>query len=338
MTAPESVRILAVLVVVLIAVALPRAASADESIETVPESRTLVLQPGANFVGWIGAPIAVADVFAAVPKALLIYTWDADSRLYRYAIRGVGGTLPRLDPGMAVTIRVIGNEPVEWAQPVTPVTGMTTLRDGVNWVAWSGREDWPLDEVARGIGKSLVRLEFGDFVYEPGSADADMAKAQNGFPPVGRGDGLHVTVNRDVRWLQPTGIVPKIVWVGLIGQELREEITADIRRVLDYFADELAVETDFAKTTILVWHGVEAALEYQKSGQEPQFYHGEPAVLRARLTAYGGTGGGTEWGLYVAACWWSPRARSKTSSPLPNSWLTSGSTIYSSNLRDVIGM
>ena len=306
MTAPESVRILAVLVVVLIAVALPRAASADESIEPVPESRTLVLQPGDNFVGWIGAPIAVADVFAAVPKALLIYTWDADSRLYRYAIRGVGGTLPRLDPGMAVTIRVVGDAPVEWAQPVTPVTGMTTLHNGVNWVAWSGREDWPLDEVARGIGKSLVRLEFGEFVYEPGSPDADMAKAQNESPLVARGDGLRVTVNRDVRWLQPTGILPNVVWVGKLGQKLRDEISADIRRVLDYFADELAVETDFAKTTILVWHGVEAALEYQKSGQEPQFYHGEPAALRARLTAYGGTGGGTEWGLYVAACWWSP--------------------------------
>ena len=274
--------------------------------ETVPAIRTVALQPGDNFVGWIGAPIAVGDVFAAVPKALLIYRWDANSRLYRYAIRGVGGTLPRLDPGMAVTIRVVGNEPVEWAQPVTPVTGMVTLHDGVNWVAWSGREDWPLDEVARGIGKALVRLELGDFVYESGSADADMADPQIPFPLIARGDGLRVTVNRDVRWLQPTGILPNVVWVGQLGQRLRDEISADIRRVLDYFADELAVETDFADTTILVWHGIEAALEYQKSGQEPRIRHDEPAVLRAHLTGYGGTGGGTPWGLYVAACWWSP--------------------------------
>ena len=306
MTAPGSARVLAVLLVALIAVALPRLAFADESIETAPATRTVTLQPGDNFIGWVGAPIAAADLFAAVPKAVLIYTWDADRRLYRYAIRNVGGTLPRLDPGMAAHIRVVGAEPVEWEQPVTPVTGMATLHTGVNWVAWSGRDDWPLDRVARGIGMSLVRLAFGEFVYEPGSADADPAKAQIEFPLVRRGDALRVTVNRDVRWLQPTGITPQIVWVGELRQELREEISADIRRVLDYFADELSVETDFADTTILVWHGLEAALEHQKSGQEPRLLHGEPAALRARLTSYGGTGGGTEWGLFVAACWWSP--------------------------------
>ena len=263
-----------------------------------------VLQPGDNYIGWVGEAIAVDDIFAAIPEAALIYTWDADSRVWLHAIRGVGGPLEKLEPGVAVTIRVFGDASVEWSRTLTPATGLVGLSTGVNWATWMGRDGWPLAEVARGIGRSLVSIEVDGVVY---TAPIDAFDPE--LPAVRRGDALKVTVTRDSRWLQPTGIMPKLVWVGEIGQELKDEIAADIRHVLDYFAESLAVETDFADTAILIWKGVDAAVAYLMSGQEPRFHHRDPEALRAWLTDYGGTGGGTNWGAYVATCWWQPSCR-----------------------------
>ncbi len=259
-------------------------------------TETIELQPGNNFIGWVAEPIAVADIFKQIPEAKLIYSWSADSRSWRYAISEVGGNLDRVDPGMAVNIRVDGDRSVEWDRPLTPAKGGITLYAGVNWVTWNGRDEWPLVQVARGIGKSLVSLEVGGQIYEPDT--------ESTIPPIRRGDALRVTVNRDLRWLQPTGMMPKTVWVGDIPESLRDDINTDIRHVLDFFAEQFAVETDFSDTTILVWNGVDAAVEYAESGAEPQFGY-SPHTLRVRLTS-GRTAQTNPWGFFFSACGWPP--------------------------------
>ncbi len=188
----------AIVVAILIATTVAQAADAD--------TETIELEPGDNFIGWVAEPIAVADIFEAIPAASLIYRWHADTRHWQYAIREVGGNLGVLVPGMAATIRIEGNQSVEWERPLTLASGMVTLHSGVNWVAWNGRDEWPLDDVARGIGKSLVSIEVGGQIYEPDT--------ESTIPPIRRGDALRVTVNRDLRWLQPTGMMPNVVFVG----------------------------------------------------------------------------------------------------------------------------
>lgn len=124
--------------------------------------QSLSLHRGDNFVGWVAEPTAVADPFEQVPEAVLIYRWDADSLTYRHAINARGRALRNLrtiEPGMAVMIRTGGTESVQWERSLIPAKGMVTLYSGENWVAWNCHDEWPLEQVAHGIGTSLESIE-----------------------------------------------------------------------------------------------------------------------------------------------------------------------------------
>ena len=325
----------AIVVAILIATTVAQAADAD--------TETIELEPGDNFIGWVAEPIAVADIFEQIPDAKLIYTWSGDSRSWPYAISEVGGNLETLDPGMAAMIRISGSDPVEWERPLTPAKGMVTLYSGVNWVAWSGRDEWPLDDVARGIGKSLVSIEVRGQIYEPDTESTIL--------PIRRGDALRVTVNRDLRWLQPTGMMPNVVFVGDISQSLENSMSADIRDLVDYFADTHAVETDFSNTTILIWHTAEDAVAYQDSDPEYPFHLGGEG-LRIYLEE-DASGGGTAWGMHLKSNWWDANPRQSifkthvthewfhylqiqftdfwATAGLPPEWILEGSAVWSGN-------
>ena len=299
---PPTLRRLHLLTVVLVISAVAVATSIATSVAQAADSdtETIELEPGDNFVGWVAEPIALADIFEAIPQAALIYRWDADSRTYQYAIREIGGNLETLQPGMAAKIRIDGRTSVKWERPLTPAKGSMTLYSGTNWVAWNGRDEWPLDQVARGIGKSLVSIEVRGQIYEPDT--------ESTIPPIRRGDALRVTVNRDLRWLQPTGMMPNVVLVGDISRSLKDKIGADILRVVNLFADEFAVETDFSDTTILIYNSVDDAVAHAESGATPRF-NSPPEQLRVSLTNHH-LAAATPWGFYMHACGWRTRCPS----------------------------
>ena len=286
------------LIAVLAAVELYGAlADSEEGGANLVISKALALHPGDNYVGWVAEATSVEELLAAIPGAVVIYRWDAEEWLWRFAIRDVGGNLRTLEPGMAVTIRVAADRPVKWQRPLTPAKGMVTLYSGINWVAWNGREEWPLDQVVRGIGKSLASIELDGVVY---AAPIDPSDAK--LPVVRRGDALKVAVNRDLRWLQPTGIMSSVEWVGDIPQALKDSMTADIRDVVDHLAEIHGVEPYFSKTTVLIWHTVEDAVAYQDSSPPYPFpVSGE--ALRLHLGQFS-NGGGTAWGAFVPTSWW----------------------------------
>ena len=289
------------IIVVAAELHVTRAESHEDGAESSP-TETLRLQPGNNFVGWVAEQIAVAHIFDAIPAASLIYRWDADTRHWQYAIREVGGNLGILEPGMAAMIRIEGQQSVEWERPLTPARGSVTLYSGVNWVAWNGRDGWPLEQVARGIGKSLVSLEVRGIAYQPDSDVSETIGPLDGDTAIRRGDALRVTVNRDLRWLQPTGMMPKIVWKGEISESVREEIITDVKRTVDFFAEEFAIEPDFSETTLLLFGSIDAAVEHAESGAEPRPIYA-PDHLRSTLV----TGWQAEkqpWGFWAWVCGW----------------------------------
>ena len=270
---------------------------ANSGEEAAPETITATLEPGDNLIGWVSEPIGIDELFAAIPEATLIYTWSAEERRYRYASREEGGTLETLEPGMTAVIRIIGDKPVEWQRPLTPAKGIVTLYRGVNWVTWVGRDDWPLDQVARGIGTSLVSIRVGDVTYP-----APLGDSLGELPVLRRGDPLEVTVSRDLRWLQPTGMMPKIFWAGEPSQSLQEEVHGDIRAILDFLAEEFAIESDFSETTILLFGSIDAAVEHAESGAEPRFLY-SPEHLRSTLET-GWEAEAQPWGFFMWACGW----------------------------------
>lgn len=171
-----------------------------------PSGDSRVLQPGDNLIGWVGFPASPQDVFAQIPEAELIYTWDAESSQYRFAARGFEGTLPVLEPGMGLIVRIGGEEPVDWNQPTVANGEWVALKPGPNLVAWTGPSGTPIDLAVRSIEDSLTHAlyavpESGELrQYAPGS------KSNNGHQRVlRRGDALWVFNTTETNWLQPSG-------------------------------------------------------------------------------------------------------------------------------------
>ena len=117
-----------------------------------------------------------------------------------------------------------------------------------------------------------------------------------------RGDPLEVTVSRDLRWLQPTGITPNVVWAREPSQSLKDEVDGDIRAILDFLAEEFAVESDFSETTILLFSSIDGAVEHAESGAEPRFLY-SPERLRSTLEK-GWEAEAQPWGFFMWACGW----------------------------------
>ena len=223
-------------------------------------TETLELHPGDNFVGWVAEPILIDDLFDQIPASKLVYTWDADVREYRYAIRDIGGSLKALQPGMAANIRIFGSDSVTWERSLAPAKGMVTLYSGENWVAWNGRDEWPLDQVARGIGKSLISLEVEErgIVFEPNGVQTGEA--------VPRGAALRVTVDRNVRWFQPTGIMPDIVLYDNISHQKRKDYQQDVAETLNYYATEYGIEADTTRFKVHVHKNVNSYVQWACDG------------------------------------------------------------------------
>ena len=126
---------------------------------------TTRLEPGNNFVGWIGAPTSLRELFATVPEILVVYAWDADQRRYRMASPKLPEhhwTVHDIEPNAAYVLRIAGSLAVEWERPAVPVRGLAELRSGFNWVSWAGPSDWTMTDIARGIGRSLVSITLGN--------------------------------------------------------------------------------------------------------------------------------------------------------------------------------
>ena len=249
-----------VVVVVLIAASLSALASADSSAESTPETRTITLQPGDNFVGWVGEPISIDDLFEAVPELEAVSGWEALGQRTLSTSQSEDGSVPAavksIEPGAAYVMRLGGDSPVSWTHSIVPARGSVHLRTGENWVAWLGPDDWLIEDLARGIGGSLSEIRLGDHVYDPASPET-----ADDWPAVMRGDALVVTVTRDVIWLQPTFVVPQIHYAGNVDHGKRRLIERDLAATLDYSASEFGVQADPFSLVVVVASSAKAAYD-----------------------------------------------------------------------------
>ncbi|MDE2987821.1 MAG: hypothetical protein OXT70_07180 [Chloroflexota bacterium] len=195
--------------------------------EETQELRTITLQPGDNFVGWVDESITLDELLAQLPGIERVSTWVAVEQREIVAVMQENGTwsgpLQTLKPGSAYVIRLGGTLPVEWTRPIVPVAGLIELRTGENWAAWLGPDGWTIADVAKGIGAFLSEIRLGDHVYDP--SDPETANARQ---TVSRGDPLVVTVRRGVNWLQPTYVLPKLIFAGSVHQETRNDAKRDL--------------------------------------------------------------------------------------------------------------
>ena len=218
-----------------------------ESTEERVDPAIVVLEPGENLVGWVGNSRSVAQIKRLARGIESVEEWNP------YTQRRVAAI--SVDAGKGYIITLGGEESASFRRPMTPVKGRLELKRGRNLVTWLGPDDWAIDRVVLGIGGALTRVQWDGGSYAP-----SRAKSTSSLPLVQRGDALWVEVSRSVNWLQPAGVMPTIKFAGDASQELKQEVRRDSVDVMEFFADEFAIQLDGSAHTVYVAADVESLI------------------------------------------------------------------------------
>ena len=276
-------------------------ANAQEPPETQTATR---LEPGVNLVGWVGEPASVSQLFREIPQLESIWAWDAELDDWVVAGRGAPeglGWLWRVSPGMGLRLALGGEEPFLWQRPTEPPSGLVKLRTGWNLVAWSGADSAPLEQVAKGIGWSLRELRRWDAANQQWTtwtsperstqliaiSATDQATTDEETEPVTvrRGEALWVNTARSVNWLQPTDILPRLVFPGGASDELQARVREDLESVLAFYGQQYGIQAN-PNFSVYIPKDVEALIQAQKADGD-EIDDAEAASLRARWNRVG---------------------------------------------------
>ena len=263
----------AALAALLLTIAL---ANAQEPTETQTATH---LEPGINLVGWTGEPISTSQLFDEIPQLESIWAWDAELDDWIVAGRDAPeglGWLWRVGPGMGLRLVLGGEGPFLWERSTEPTRGLVELRTGWNLVAWSGADGAPIEQVAKGIGWSLRELRHWSAANQHwttwtsperstqliATSATDQAATDEEAEPVTvrRGEALWVNTARSVNWLQPTDILPRLVFPGGASDELQARVREDLEAVLAFYGQQYGIQADPTDLTVYVAKDVEALI------------------------------------------------------------------------------
>ena len=297
MTTPRrtALAIFAVLAALLLATGL---AAAQDPPETATATR---LEPGLNLVSWVGGPTPVSQLFREIPQLEAIWAWDAELRDWIVAAPGAPewlGGLGRVTAGMGLRMQLGGDEPFLWRRSTEPTRGLVKLRTGWNLVAWSGADGTAIGDVVKGIGWSLRTVRRWDpatqewTVWTSPERSAQVIAntgADTEIPGVRCGEALWIEVARAVNWLQPTDLLPRLVFPGGASQELQTRVREDLQATLSFFRDQYGIQAD-PDFTVYVAKNADALIDAQKDDGD-EIDDSRAASIRARWSRVPGWGG-----------------------------------------------
>ena len=209
--------------------------------------------PDVRYIGWIGQRTSTASLFRSAPEIQSIQVWDTASAKWRVSTRGNVSNVSSVHPGMGLKLQLKPGASFSWKRPMQPVRGLVELQVGDNLVAWAGSDNTPISEVARGIGQAFreARL-WNDAEQRFDRYSAEGLRTTNTQATIDRGDALWVTVSRNLHWLQPAGLMPRVVFAGAVSQEVRTMMRQEMRDAIDYYYDTFGVEADGSLYTVYV--------------------------------------------------------------------------------------
>ena len=354
----------AMLAALLLTIALANAQEPPE-----PQTATR-LEPGINLVGWVGEPTSTSQLFDEIPQLESIWAWDAELDDWIVAGRDAPeglGWLWRVSPGMGLRLVLGGEESFLWQRSTEPTRGLVKLRTGWNLVAWSGADDAPLEQVAKGIGWSLRELRRWDAATQQwttwtsperstqliATSATDQGATDEEAEPVTvrRAEALWVNVARAVNWLQPTDILPRLIFPGGASDALQARVREDLEAVLAFYGQQYGIqaEPDF---TVYVAKDVEALIQAQKDDGDEIDVAGA-ASIRARWDRVGGWAGENvvvkqnswpedlsnsdiSWARYVLTHEYFHILQSQLSDGLASQWLVEGTATWAEDDHQAI--
>ncbi len=354
----------AMLAALLLTIALANAQEPPE-----PQTATR-LEPGINLVGWVGEPTSTSQLFDEIPQLESIWAWDAELDDWivagRDAPEWVGG-LGRVRAGTGLRLVLGGEESFLWQRSTEPTSGLVELRTGWNLVAWSGADGAPIEQVAKGIGWSLRELrrwnaanqhwttwispERSTQLIATSAADRGATDEETEPVTVRRGEALWVNTARSVNWLQPTDILPRLVFPGGASDELQARVREDLEAVLAFFGQQYGIQAD-PGFTVYVAKDVDALIQAQKDDGDEIDVAGA-ASIRARWDRVGGWAGENvvvkqnswpedlsnsdiSWARYVLTHEYFHILQSQLSDGLASQWLVEGTATWAEDDHQAI--
>ena len=208
------------------------------------------LHPGLNLIGWTAEPTPVSQLFREIPQLEAVWAWDAELDNWITAARDAPewlGGLGRLTPGMGLRMQLGGDQtPIDdalkgigWSLRNVHRWNPTTQQ----WTTWTSPE-----RTAKLIAATNTDQETDD--------DSEM-------PGIRRGEALWVEVARAVNWLQPTDILPRLVFPGGASDELQTRVREDLEAVLNFYRTQYGIQAD-PDFTIYIAKDVGALIQAQK--------------------------------------------------------------------------
>lgn len=156
------------------------------------------------------------------------------------------------------------------------------LRTGWNLVAWSGADGTPINDAVKGIGWSLRTVRRWNPATQQwtswtspkrtaqliaaGSADQG-ADDNSEMPAIRRGEALWINVARAVNWLQPTNILPHLVFPGGASTALQARVRRDLKATLAFFRTQYGIQAD-PDFTVYIPTDVELLIQAYRDGGE----------------------------------------------------------------------
>ena len=221
----------------------------------------VLLEPGANLVGWTGGPTSLSEVCAAHPEIAAVLSVSADGSPPVGQICVLSDAGGEVDIGGVLWVWLLGDDNSEvryrTSAPRTPIE----LEAGRHLIAWPG-EDTPINQVESSFSYALQSLSL---VSDGGDAKESTEHW------VRRGSVLQVDIGERMIWAPPTAIEPTLLTIGHEAEAAKSEAGELIEAIQDYFWRELGVSvSEFA---------VALSLDFE-------LYCGYP--LHAAGVAYGG--------------------------------------------------
>ncbi len=159
---------------------------------------------------------------------------------------------------MGLRMQLGGDESFLWQRSTEPTRGLVKLRTGWNLVAWSGADGTPIDDAVKGIGWSLRTVRRWDAATQQwttwtspertaqliAAANPNQKADDSETPAIRRGEALWINVARAVNWLQPTDILPRLVFPGGASQQLQTRVREDLDAVLVFYRTQYGIQAN----------------------------------------------------------------------------------------------
>ncbi len=210
-----------------------------------PETVTTELRPGWNLAGWTEAESDVSAIFDDIPALKAAYSWDTGTGSFREAV-GDGSSGPEslstLQTGMGLWLYLGGEEAFTWRRPFLPESGLVSLSEGWNLVAWLGEDTPGAKDAVASLGTELRAAATWDPVAGGFDFYSPLAPTHAASPwPVTRGGAVWVNASVARRWYQPGSFQPPLQYAHEVSAETRTWLAAATQSVVGYFAERMGV-------------------------------------------------------------------------------------------------